>query len=119
MTERRKFMRFNALIDVFYHALGNPAAKYRSCMRDLSKEGMRISSEKKLDEGSELELELKIPGDNIPIFANAEVAWSERFDENRYESGVRITKIERFDRAKLMDYVYQEWLSAKRFNKEI
>jgi c-di-GMP-binding flagellar brake protein YcgR len=114
MTERRRFMRFDAFLDVMHSALEGPAIKLRSCLKDLSKEGMRISGENPLRKGSIIELEMKIPGDNVPVFATGEVAWSEKADKTAYDSGIRITKIESLDRAKLLDYVYDEWIRTKK-----
>jgi len=119
MTERRKFMRFKALLDVLYNALGNQPKKSKCQLKDFSREGLRMSSEDSLERGSLLELEMQIPGDNLPVYAFGEVAWSERMNESSFDSGVKITKIERFDRARLLDYVYNEWIKSKKEDKQI
>lgn len=114
MTERRKFMRFSTWLDVLYNALGGPTIKMKSRLKDLSKEGIRMSSDMSMEKGSVLELEMKIPGDNIPIFALGEVAWTEKTGNAAYDAGIRFTRIERFDRAKLLDYVYNEWIKTRK-----
>lgn len=117
MTERRKFMRFNAILDVIYRAIDNSPQKIKSMVKDLSKEGARLHGNK-LEKGALLELEMKVPGDNIPIFAFGEVAWSQKSGGAQYESGIRFTKIESHDRAKLLDYVYNEWIRSKKEKRE-
>lgn len=113
MAERRRFMRFDALFEVFYNAFGTPNGKQKSEVRDLSRDGIRLASSKNLPKGSLIEIEMNIPGDNMPIFATGEVAWSARVTESKFQSGVRITKIESLDRARLLDYVYSEWIKTK------
>ena len=118
MTERRKFMRFNAILDVIYNSLGRAAQKNKSHLKDLSKEGLKLSGDDVLQRGSRVELEMKIPGDNIPVFAFGEVAWSEKAGSSGFESGIRFTEIKKYDRARLLDYVYNEWIKTKRDKKE-
>jgi hypothetical protein len=93
--------------------LDNPANKVKAYLKDLSREGLRMNCNDPLHKGSKLEIEMLIPGDNIPIIVSGEVAWSTRVDKGSYDSGVKLTKIERFDRARLLDYVYDEWIKTK------
>lgn len=113
MNERRKYMRFQAFIDVILKAVNKKKELIRACIKDLSREGVRIGGQHHLKKGSILELEVNIPGDNIPIIATGQVEWTEKLTETDYDSGVRITNIESLDRAKLMDYVYRDWIQTK------
>ena len=114
MSERRKFMRFNVLMDVMHTIFGNTKEKCKACAKDLSKDGVRLSGASEIKEGTELELELKIPGDNMPVLALGKVAWSTRVDRNRYDHGVHFKRIDNYDRARLLDYVYNEWIRGKK-----
>lgn len=119
MAERRKFMRFNAVLNIIYQAVDNSAKKFSSHLSNLSREGMGISGKGALRRGALLEMEMKVPGDNIPIFAAGEVAWSEKSDHNKYNSGIRFTNIESYDRAKLLDFAYNEWVKTKKEKKKV
>ena len=114
MRERRRFMRFEAILEVIYSLLGKPASKAKSYLKDLSKEGLRLIGNNPLQRGSLVELEMKIPGDNIPIFAFGEVAWARETENSKYDAGIKFTKIKNNDRLRLLDYVYDQWVKTKK-----
>ena len=111
-TERRKFMRFDTTMDGSYEVIKGEG-KGNSEVRNLSREGIQVMVDRELEKGAEVGLHLNVPGDNIPIFACAQVAWHKKVgsQENRpYAIGMKFTKIDRFDKARLLDYVYTTWL---------
>ena len=108
MTERRKFLRFqtaiSALCDIF-------SEKRKAPVKNISKEGALIVLDKKLKEGTELNLSMDVPGDNVPIFASCEVAWQKGpLHDNTYETGVKFKKIDNSDKGRLLEYIYLQWL---------
>ena len=110
MTERRRFLRFdtamNALCDIM-----SDKSKAPCKVKNLSKEGALIIANKKLREGTELNLTMDVPGDNVPIFASCEVAWQKGpAGANAYETGVRFKKIDNSDKGRLLEYIYMQWL---------
>ena len=114
MTERRKFMRFNTLLDVHYKKLGTAEQKLKSSLTDLSRDGLKLSGEQSLQKGSVIEFEIIFPSENLHIFAEGEVTWTSKSESNNYNSGIRFIKIAPFDRSKLLDYAYDKWLTEKR-----
>jgi hypothetical protein len=65
-------------------------------------------------QGEHVELTLKVPGDNIPIFATAEVTWSESdAQRQRTGAGLKFLSIKPLDLARLLDFVYAHWLGGK------
>jgi len=116
MTERRKYMRFNAVLDVLCNLLDKPANKTKSYLRNLSKEGLRLIGRTPFKKGSAIELEMKIPGDNIPIYAFGEVAWANETAQSEYDAGIKFTKIKSHDRLRILDYVYENWVKSKKQN---
>lgn len=109
MTERRKFLRFetalNALCDIVSEKW---KAHYK--VKNISKEGALLLLDKKLRSGEMINLSVDVPGDNMPIFASAEVAWQRGLDEHSYETGVRFIKIDNSDKGRLFEYIYLQWL---------
>ena len=108
MTERRKFLRFqtalNALCEIF-------AERRKAPVKNISKEGALLVLDKQLREGTELNLSMDVPGDNVPIFASCEVAWQKGpLENNTYETGVRFKRIDSSDRGRLLEYIYVQWL---------
>lgn len=110
MEERRKFMRFSASVDVRYSAPGM-AIEGSSLSKDVSREGMGFPVNRIMPIGTPLDLEINIPGEIAPIFAGAEVAWVKRSSERgNFDAGVKVVKMDLFDRSRLLEYVYKEWL---------
>jgi c-di-GMP-binding flagellar brake protein YcgR len=112
VAERRKYMRFNTVLHGGYE-LPDGQTKGRSEIKNLSREGIRILVDKQITSGTEIDLTVDIPGDNVPIYARAQVAWNKKLDSGEkiaYATGLKFTKIDRFDRARLLDYVYTQWM---------
>ncbi len=112
MVERRKFMRFNT---TFHATFKSPKGKTEGNteIRNLSRGGLSMLIDQGLHKGTEVGLNMNVPGDNVPIFANARVAWSRKAsvgDKDIFRAGLKFTKIDNFDRARLLDYVYSQWL---------
>lgn len=118
MKERRKFMRFSASVDVKYAAPGM-AIEGSSLSKDVSREGMGFPVNRMMPTRAPLELEVNIPGEIAPIFAHAELAWvKESAERGDFDAGVRLVNMDPFDRSRLLEYVYNEWLKAMGRAKE-
>lgn len=116
-VERRKFMRFNTVLHGSYEMHGGENGGGKAEIKNLSREGVGLIMDKELEKGAEVGLYLNVPGDNVPIYACAEVAWNKKADAQNDEpvaSGLRFTKIDRYDRARLLDHVYAQWLKFLR-----
>lgn len=110
MTERRKFLRFDTAFDALCELVSEKhKASYK--VANVSKEGALILLDKKLDNGSNVNMSMEIPGDNIPVFANCEVAWQDRsVNSNTYETGLKFKNINSLDKGRLLEYIYLQWL---------
>lgn len=110
MTERRKFLRFETALNAICEIVSERCkAPYR--VRNISKEGALLILDKKLGEGTEINLSMDVPGDNVPIFASAEVAWQKGLnDGSEFETGVRFKRIDGQDKGRLLEYIYMQWL---------
>ncbi|MCM8761502.1 MAG: PilZ domain-containing protein [Candidatus Omnitrophica bacterium] len=110
MTERRKFLRFEAAFSAICDILSDKS-RASSKVKNISKEGALIILDRKLDQGTELNLSMEVPGDNVPVFAACEVAWQRRpATGTAFETGVRFTKINGADKGRLLEYIYLQWL---------
>lgn len=111
MLERRRYMRFNANVDIEYKSTQHSIAGI-SATKDFSREGLRLASDRQLPQGAELEIKVILPDDDRPVFAKGLVIWSAHTEkEGIADTGIRLTQIERFDRARILDYVYNQWLT--------
>ena len=115
MVERRKYMRFEVSVDVEYMVPGNGIPiEGISITKNLSREGMQLVLNKRLVPGEELEFKLRIPGDAAPIYAKGVVVWidtTQAKDEPR--AGVKFIQIGPFDRNRILEHIYKEWVEKK------
>ena len=112
MVERRKFIRFSIPVDVKY---GAPVEGIEglSMSRDVSREGIGFPMNKQMARGTMLELKIGIPGELAPIIARGEVAWVKESSEKAdFDAGVKVVKMNPFDRSRLLEYGYKEWLKV-------
>jgi hypothetical protein len=109
MGEKRRFMRFNVFMDAL--CCRNGMSK-KVKVNNFSREGIGILSREAFSEGENLEIELMIPGDNIPVLLEGEIAWMNgpTSDNAQRKGGVRFKKIANGDRGRVLEYIYQNWI---------
>ena len=107
MPERRKYMRFNAPLDVEYRTLALNPIFGKALAKDLSREGLRFEIKQSVPAGTPVQIALNVPGDNLPVFATGKVAWADGLD-----AGVKLMKISRADCVRMLEYIYKEWLKT-------
>ena len=112
MVERRKFVRFNTVMNALCEMGRGIKRSYE--IGNISKEGAMLLLDTPLNEGSELNLSVDVPGDNVPIFVSCSVAWQKESimepKKKVYETGVKFTKIDSFDKGRFLEYIYSQWL---------
>jgi len=114
VTERRRSLRFETALSGLCEIVSE---KWKSASRikNISKGGALVLLPKSLAEGSELNISLDVPGDNIPVFASCQVAWQKELkkspgDDSLYETGLRFVKMGSPDKGRLLEYIYTQWL---------
>ena len=109
MGEKRRYMRFNVIMEALCRKSGS---KKKLKINNFSKEGVGLLSHDSFSPGEELEIEMTIPGDNIPVIFNGEVAWASvpAQDSCHYRGGVRIKNIKNEDKSRLLEYIYNRWI---------
>lgn len=114
MSERRKYMRFDVSVEVEYMVPGNGTPMEGiSVTKNLSREGMRLSLNSKLIPGTEVEIKLKIPADAAPIYAKGDIVWTGTEEMVNEAAGIKFSQISPFDRNRILDYVYKEWVEQQ------
>jgi hypothetical protein len=109
MVERRRYMRFDVLFEALCRTGG---ALKKLKVLNFSREGVGIMSDEMLSPGDDIEVELMIPGDNVPVMMSGTVAWTENdtLDISGFKGGLRFGKIDNPDRSRILDHVYSKWL---------
>ncbi len=115
VKERRKFMRISTALEVNYWAKGPSMISGQAKVRDFSRQGLGMIFSHSVQRGEHVDLTLKVPGDNVPIFATAEVAWAQS-EKNPTDggAGLKLLSIKPLDLARLLDFVYSRWLGGIR-----
>ena len=109
MKERRKYLRFQTALDLEYRTLTLNPIFGKTLAKDISREGIRIGSKEPIAAGTPIEICMNVPGDNLPVFAIGKVAWADGL-----ETGLKLTRITQDDRGRVLDYVYRQWLKARK-----
>ena len=113
--ERRKFMRIEADLEADYWVKGPSLLSGKAKVHDFSREGLGVRFPQPVQEGEHVDLTLKVTGDNVPIFATAEVAWSKpQRNVPQAGAGLRFLTIKPLDLARLLDFIYSRWLGNVR-----
>jgi c-di-GMP-binding flagellar brake protein YcgR len=106
--ERRRAKRFAASLEIEYRTLTqNPIYGSVSSL-DLSRGGLAFETPEEIRKGDSIELRMNVPGDNLPVFASGTVAWADGV-----RAGVRLTRIAKADQARILEYLYRDWLKAR------
>ena len=115
--ERRKFMRIATSFAADFWAKGPSMGKGQGEVFNFSREGVGMTLPTGVEPGEHIDLTFKVPGDNIPVFATTTVAWSYPTQEkSRFGVGLRFHSIKPLDLARLLDFVYSQWLGGVRKN---
>ncbi len=113
VKERRKFMRFSTSLEAEYWAKGPSMIQGQAQVKDFSRQGVGAWFSGAVQEGEHVDLNLRVPGDNVPIFATGEVAWI-KGEQGRTGAGLRLLSIKPLDLARMLDFVYSRWLGSVR-----
>ena len=113
--ERRKFKRFDAYMSVKYKVAGLAEDQGVCLSKDLSREGLKITSNSHIDEGTNMDLEIQIPDDPKPVQTSGKVMWSRAAEGHNqgFDQGVRFVMMDPVDKFRVLDYAYNHWLETK------
>jgi hypothetical protein len=112
--ERRKYQRYNTEMELYFRVIYDirtrvrfqilntlkkqAPRRYSGVSKNISVEGLRFVSNKKLKKGNMLLLEVYTPNAKVPIQMQGEVRWSQRLlqgpkKENIFDTAVRVTLV--------------------------
>ncbi len=113
--ERRKFKRFDAYMNVQFRSQDKRADEGTGLSKDLSREGIKVSTDHALSAGALVDLEIHLPDETRPVRTTGKVMWSKAggSEEGGYESGVCFLLIDPVDKFRVLDYAYNYWLETK------
>jgi hypothetical protein len=113
--DRRKYPRYDTEVKIYFHVHYSLktkvkfqlikkdgkeclSKKYFGLTKDISVEGLRFSSPKRLRKRNRLYLEIYLPGHKEPVWMMGEVRWSRKLCVHpkralEYDTGVKLTSV--------------------------
>lgn len=113
--ERRKFKRFDAFMNVQFRSQEAKSEEISGLSKDLSREGIKVNTDRPLQTGTLVDLEISLPDEVRPVRSTGKVMWSKpgNGEESGYDSGVCFLLIDPIDKFRILDYAYNYWLETK------
>jgi len=113
--ERRKFKRFGAYMNVDFHAPESKALEGSGLTKDLSREGIKVNTNKPLRTGDLVELEIHLPDETRPVRTTGKIVWSRPCTgrDQGTDYGVAFMMIDPVDKFRALDYAYNYWLETE------
>jgi len=113
--DRRKFKRFDTYMSVKYQSTEDASLQGISLSKDLCRNGIKINSDKSMEMGTRLDLEINIPDDPKSIHTHGKVMWSRPSDgeDQGFDQGVQLAEMDPVDKFRVLDYAYNHWLETK------
>lgn len=110
MKERRRFVRFDKSIDVHYRILESLDEHMPTYTKNLSEKGIRVSLSKRLEPGTFLEIAMRFPGDQKPVWGIGKIAWQKRSGKT-IDAGIDLTYVRLTDRWRYIKHL-EETISS-------
>jgi c-di-GMP-binding flagellar brake protein YcgR len=111
MVEKRRFVRVDVPIRVWYRLKEKGVAKSEAISKNIGGGGICIHVSHTFAAGSLLKLTLGILGVSEPIETEAEVLWVEKREKGDegfrtdYEAGLKFTSLSNVDRASIINFI--------------
>lgn len=117
MRERRRFVRTNGLVLVNFK-VPDEHLEGKTSAFDVCGAGLRITVDKKLEAGTQIEMEIYLPGSSQPILAKGEIVWSQKCKKEDvniqacpkeyFFTGIKFTTIDENNRERITSYVQRK-----------
>lgn len=108
MGERRKYPRFELKVNAKHKIMSSSEVFKLGKTRNISAEGICFDSDKELDVGAYVSLEVDLQDKMQPITLVGEIRWSqpsrERSKKGRFINGVKLVKIPESDEGRFLKY---------------
>ncbi len=118
--ERRKYIRLNAANKLNFCVRDKKKAlpleaKSSAVSKDIGVEGICFSTEKQLEPGTKLDLEIMLPSESEPLILKGEVKWSRSLKTQAnaramFDTGVQLLIVQKSDENRYLRYVNQKMM---------
>ena len=109
--EKRQYARLDTTVKIIYGVMAKVHKPFSSLSKNVSSGGICIPLERRLKVGEVLELEVDVPGKQVPIFALGRIAWVKKnMPQGKdaryypYQGGVEFIAIEQEERESILKF---------------
>ena len=111
LDNRRKFPRFNIVVDVEFRANGD---SFSGMTKNVSRDGISfISQSRSVDVGTSFQFKMQNPQREATIEACGDFAWKRQIDD-KFHLGLRFKDINKTDKSDILDVAYDNLLRGVR-----
>ena len=117
MEEKRKFVRIEWPVVVQYKTIEEPYTDDEIVGKDISEGGASFIVYERLSKGLQLEMQIRVPFDSMPIFVKGTVVWIKKIGEEHaktFEAGVEFTAVDPKDQKRFKRYIENEKKERKK-----
>lgn len=112
--QKRKFLRFECLLPAELVKLDEKdSISKRITAHDFSREGLKLSINFNIQQGSNIELKLSLPEKKITTTVTGEIMWIKSVN-NKLEAGIKIKEMNNELKSEILNWVYPRWLEKER-----
>ncbi len=114
MQEKRRYVRSNGLVLVDYKGIKITG---KCSAFDVSGVGVRLIVDRKMEVGTNVEVDLYLPGDSQSVTAKGIIIWVRRCKETEeikieeakeyFYVGIELKNIKEYDKKRISSYVYR------------
>ena len=114
MEEKRKYIRVDDTIKVWFRIIEPPAGHGTSLSKNISEGGIALLTNQQLEKGTVLELWINLKEMANPIIATGKVAWlkDNYSDKHPFLVGIKFIKISPSDYDKFKNYLRKKLAKA-------
>jgi len=112
--EKRKSYRLKCLLPAeVLKAGGNQMSIDKGTIHDFSRDGLKLTINFKLNPGSQMEVKLFLPEQELSTSLSGEIMWS-RCSGNKMEVGLKINNMDQKAKDEVLNWVFPAWLKEER-----
>jgi hypothetical protein len=112
--EKRKSYRLKCLLPAeVLKAGGNQMSIDKGTIHDFSRDGLKLTINFKLTPGSQMEVKLFLPEQELSTSLSGEIMWS-RCSGNKMEVGLKINNMDQKAKDEVLNWVFPAWLKEER-----
>ena len=116
--EKRNYIRLDFQLQLNFNKEDGSGESFPAITKNISAEGLRFTSDQKLEKGSKIDFEIDLPNREKPVHFKGEVVWSkaassaDKGKKGNYDIGIKFVEVDKKDRNALMLYICEKMIDT-------